>query len=73
MRRLFWVGVGVAVAYYGARWLRRQRERITPENVAARTAERFGNVMELLRLSVEDGRRAAAEKEAQIRSSLGDR
>ncbi|HEX5948054.1 MAG TPA: hypothetical protein VFZ45_00660 [Actinomycetota bacterium] len=73
MKRLFWIGVGVAAAYYGSKWLRRQRERITPENVAARTAERLGGVMELFRVSVEEGRRAAAEKEAEIRSSLGDR
>jgi hypothetical protein len=72
VKRLFWIGVGVAAAYYGSKWLRRQRERITPENVAARTAERLGGVMELVRVSVEEGRRAAAEKEAEIRSSLGD-
>jgi hypothetical protein len=30
-------------------------------------------VMELVRVSVEEGRRAAAEKEAEIRTSLGDR
>ena len=73
MRRLFWIGVGVAAAYYGSRWLRRQRERITPENVAARAAERLGGVMELVRVSVEEGRKAAAEKEEEIRTSLGDR
>jgi hypothetical protein len=73
MRRLFWIGVGVAAAYYGSKWLRRQREKITPENVAARAAERLGGVMELVRVSVEEGRRAAAEKEAEIRTSLGDR
>lgn len=72
MRRLFWIGVGVAAAYYGARWLRRQREKLTPENVAARAAERFGGVMEVVRMSVEDGRRAAAEKEAEIRTELGE-
>ena len=73
MRRLFWIGVGVAAAYYGSRWLRRQREKLTPENVAARAAERLGGVLEVVRMSVEDGRRAAAEKEAEIRSDLGER
>jgi hypothetical protein len=72
VKRLFWIGVGVAAAYYGSKWLRRQRERITPENVAARAAERLGGVMELVRVSVEEGRRAAAEKETEIRSSLGE-
>jgi hypothetical protein len=73
VRRLFWIGVGVAAAYYGSKWVRRQREKITPENVAARAAERLGGVMELVRVSVEEGRRAAAEKEVEIRTSLGDR
>jgi hypothetical protein len=73
MRRLFWIGVGVAAAYYGSKWLRSQRQKLTPENVAARAAERLGGVMELVRVSVEEGRRAAAEKEAEIRTSLGDR
>ena len=70
MRRLFWIGVGVAAAYYGGKWLRRQRQRLTPENVAASAAERLGSVMELLRVSVEEGRRAAAAKEAEIRGSI---
>ncbi|MGH2675698.1 MAG: hypothetical protein ACRDKA_04395 [Actinomycetota bacterium] len=72
MKRLFWIGVGVAAAFYGSRWLRRQREKLTPENVAARAAERLGGVMELVRVSVEEGRKAAARKEAEIRASVGD-
>lgn len=73
MRRLFWVGVGVAAAYYGSRWLRRQRERFSPESVAAKAAEGMSDLMELVRVSVEEGRRAAAQKEAEIRASLDDR
>jgi hypothetical protein len=73
MKRLFWIGVGVAAAYYGSRWLRRQRERLSPESLAAKAAEGMGNVMELVRISVEEGRRAAAEKEAELRSTGGER
>jgi hypothetical protein len=72
MKRLFWIGVGVAAAYYGSRWLRRQRQRLSPESLAARAAEGMGNVMELVRISVEEGRRAAAEKEAELKASGGD-
>ena len=72
MKRLFWIGVGVGVAYYASRWMRRQRDRFSPESVAARAAEGLGNVMELVRISVDEGRRAAAKKEAEIRTALGD-
>jgi hypothetical protein len=72
MRRIFWIGVGVAAAYYASRWARRQRDRLSPENLAAKAAEGMGSLMELVRVSVDEGRRAAAEKEAEIRSSLGE-
>jgi hypothetical protein len=73
VKRLLWIGVGVAAAYYASRWMRRQRERFSPESVAAKAAEGMSDVMDLVRVSVDEGRRAAAEKEAEIRESLGDR
>jgi hypothetical protein len=72
MRRIFWIGVGVAAAYYVSRWARRQRDRLSPENLAAKAAEGMGSLMELVRVSADEGRRAAAEKEAEIRASLGE-
>ena len=71
MRRLFWIGVGVAAAYYGSRWMRRQRERYSPGAVAGRAQETLGDLGKLVRLALEEGRRAMAEKEAQIRATLG--
>jgi hypothetical protein len=73
VKRVLWIGVGVAAAYYASRWMRRQRERFSPESVAAKAAEGMTDLLELVRVSVDEGRRAAAEKEAEIRSSLGDR
>jgi hypothetical protein len=73
VKRLFWIGVGVGAAYFATRWMRRQRERFSPESIAAKAAEGIGDAMELVRVSVDEGRRAAAEKEAEIRESLGDR
>jgi hypothetical protein len=72
VKRLFWIGVGVGLAYYASRWMRRQRDRFSPESVAARAAQGLGNVMELVRISVDEGRRAAAKKEVEIRAALGD-
>jgi hypothetical protein len=71
MRRLFWIGVGVAAAYYGTRWVRRQRERYSPAAVGARAADSLNDLGKLLRVAVEEGRRAMAEKEAEIRASIG--
>ncbi|HEV3474314.1 MAG TPA: hypothetical protein VG602_03000 [Actinomycetota bacterium] len=71
MRRLFWIGVGVAAAYYGSRWIRRKREQYSPAAVSGRAQATLNDLGKLLRVAVEEGRRAMVEKEAQIRSSLG--
>ncbi len=71
MRRLFWVGVGVAAAYYGARWIRRKREQYSPAAMSGRAQETLNDLGKLLRVAIEEGRRAMAEKEAEIRAALG--
>lgn len=74
MRRFFWVavglGAGVTAAILASRWLRRQRERLAPANLGAQAAEGFRDLGELIRSSVGEGRRAMAEKEAEIRAAL---
>jgi hypothetical protein len=70
MRRLFWIGVGVAAAYYGSRWVRRQRERLSPGSVGARVGDMARDVGQLVRVSVDEGRRAATEREAELRAEL---
>ncbi len=72
MRRMFWVGVGVGVTLLAVRWLRKQRRRYGPEAVGAKLSEGSRNLADLVRASVAEGRRAMAEKEAEIRASLGD-
>ena len=73
MRRLFWVGVGVGVSIAAYRWVRKQRARYGPEAVSAKLAEGARDAWKLLEVSVDEGRRAAAEKEAELRASLGER
>lgn len=70
MRRVFWIGVGVAAAYYGSRWLRRQRERFSPGTVGVRVGDMARDVGQLVKVSVDEGRRAAAEREAELRAEL---
>ena len=72
MRRLFWVGVGVTVAVMATRWVRKQRERYGPANVVDRLAEGARDLGRLVAASVDEGRRAMAEREAEIRASLDE-
>jgi hypothetical protein len=72
VRRLFWVGMGVAVTVVAVRWLQKQRRRYGPDAVGARLARGSRDLAELVRVSLAEGRRAMAEKEAEIRASLGE-
>ena len=65
------IAVGVGAAYYASRWWRRQRDRYGADALAEKASQGVRDVMELARLSVEEGRRAAAEKEAELRGAYG--
>ncbi|MGH2677455.1 MAG: hypothetical protein ACRDHB_03710 [Actinomycetota bacterium] len=68
---MLWIAVGVGAAYYASRWWRRQRDRYGADALAEKASQGVRDVMELARLSVEEGRRAAAEKEAELRGEYG--
>lgn len=74
LRRLFWfavgLGLGVGLSVRLARVTRRTAERYTPEGIAGRVADGLSDLGRELRAAVEDGRRAMAEREAQLRSDL---
>jgi hypothetical protein len=72
VKRLFWVGVGVGLSLAAYRWVRKQRSKYGPEAVTAKLSEGARDVWKLLEVSVDEGRRAAAEKEAELRESLGE-
>ena len=72
MKRLFWVGIGVAAAVYGARWIRRQRARMSPAAIGTNLSDVATDVRRLFKTSVEEARRAAAEKEAELRGDVLD-
>ena len=72
MRRPFWVAVGVGFGAAGAilvsRWTRRQVQRAKPAAIAR---EARGGLLELSKLvaeSVEEGKRAADERERELRA-----
>jgi hypothetical protein len=73
VRRGFWValglGAGVAGAIMSMRFLRKQTQRVAPANLAR---EAKGGIMDVARLfseSIAEGKRAMADKEAEIHAS----
>jgi sensor histidine kinase regulating citrate/malate metabolism len=72
VRRPFWVALGVGFGAAGAifvsRWTRRQVQRAKPAVIAR---EARGGLLELSKLvaeSVEEGKRAADERERELRA-----
>ena len=72
MKRLFWVGVGVAAAVYATRWIRQQRARMSPAAIGTNLSDVAADVRRLVEESAEEARRAAAEKEAELRGHVLD-
>ncbi len=73
MRRIFWLAFGLGAGATGAviasRWTRKQAKRVAPATLAR---EARGGLLELSKLvseSLEEGKRAMAEKERELRSS----
>ena len=68
MRRLFWVavglGAGVTIAVQLSRWTRRQRERLSPANMANRASQGVSD------LGSKVGEFIDEYREAEIRARL---
>jgi hypothetical protein len=71
---MFWVavglGAGVTVAIQLSRWTRRQRERLSPANVANRAGQGVADLGSKVGEFIDEYRRASAEREAEIRKEL---
>jgi hypothetical protein len=76
LRRVFWVavgvGVGVTVGIAVTRWARRKSESLAPANLGRQVVDVAGDFGKLLREAASEYRAGAAEKEAEIRSALGE-
>ena len=74
MRRAFWVavglGAGVAAAVMVSRFMRRQTERMSPANIGQQLSGTARDIGQLAREALDEYRRGAAEKEAEIRAQL---
>lgn len=73
-KRLFFmllgVGLGLVLGSWVVRRLERTTESLRPENLASAAGRRAGGLGGRVRVAVDAGRLAAAEKEAELRASF---
>ena len=70
MKRLLWLGVGIAVGVVVVRKLTRKAEQFTPSGIATSLSESAGGLVESLRNFVEDVREGMTERENQIHEAF---
>jgi hypothetical protein len=70
MKRLLWLGVGLAVGAITVRKVSRKAHEFTPSGIAASLSESAGGFVESLRSFVDDVRDGMAEREQQIHEAI---
>ncbi|MFY1694388.1 hypothetical protein O7623_06885 [Solwaraspora sp. WMMD791] len=72
MKRLLWLGVGLAVGALVVRKLTRTAQSYTPAGIASSLSESAGGLVESVRTFVEDVRDGMAEREQQIQAAFAE-
>jgi hypothetical protein len=72
MKRLVWLGIGLAVGALVVRKATRAAQSFTPRGIASATSESAGGLVGTVRSFVEDVRSAMAEREQQIHEALAE-
>jgi hypothetical protein len=70
MKRLVWLGIGLAVGALVVRKATRAARSLTPGGIASSAAESAGGLVESVRSFMDDVRSAMAEREQQIHDAL---
>jgi hypothetical protein len=70
MKRLLWLGVGLAAGAIVARKVSRKAQEFTPSGIATSLSESAGGFVESLRSFVDDVRDGMAEREQQIHEAF---
>ena len=75
MRRGFWVALGLGAGATGAilasRWTRKQARRVAPQTLAREAKGGLLDLSKLVAESIQDGKRAMDEREAELRQEAG--
>lgn len=70
MKRLLWLGVGLAVGAIMVRKVTRKAQQFTPSGIASSLSESAGGLVGSLRSFVDDVRDGMAEREQQIHAAF---
>jgi hypothetical protein len=72
VRRLLWLGVGLAVGALVVRKVSRKAEQFTPAGLAGSVQQSAAGVLDSVRSFVDDVRAGMAEREAEIHAAFTD-
>ena len=72
MKRLLWLGVGLAVGAIAVRKLTRKANEFTPSGIATSLSQSAGGLVESMRSFVEDVREGMTEREEQIHQAFAE-
>ncbi len=72
MRRLFWLGIGLAVGGLVFRAATKKAQAFTPQGIAGSVQQSAVGLLDSVRTFVEDVREAMVEREQEIRSAFDD-
>lgn len=74
MKRTFWLSAGLAAgataAVLTSRFLKRQAQKMAPANIAREAKDDVMTFAQRVSASIEEGKRAAAEAEREVRDGL---
>jgi hypothetical protein len=70
MRRLLWLGIGLAVGGLVFRALTKKAQAFTPQGIAGSVQQSAVGALESVRTFVDDVREAMAEREEEIRTAF---
>jgi len=70
MRRLLWLGVGLAVGALVVRKLTQKANEFTPSGIATSLSQSAGGLVESVRSFVDDVREGMSERERQIQEAF---
>ena len=72
MKRLLWLGVGLAVGALVVRKLTKKANEFTPSGIATSLSQSAGGLVESMRSFVDDVREGMTEREEQIHQAFAE-
>ena len=72
MRRMLWLGIGLAVGALVVRAVTKKARAFTPQGMAASARDSASGLVETVRVFIDDVRDGMAEREAEIHAAFAD-